>query len=125
MIWLSTLAGTQECSIYFDIRDIDLRRTGNATEGVIRGLLGDGRRELWGEVFLGDAPRVQILPEWNDGGEVEGFDAEIDESLLKQQLLATVQKVFSRVGTLLSFDLLPAENSAHYTAQKESSHLAA
>ncbi len=125
MIWLSTLAGTQERSIYFDIRDIDLRRTGNATEGVIRGLLGDGHRELWGEVFLGTVPRVQILSEWSADGEVEGFDAEIDESLLKQQLLAAVQSVFSRIGTLTSFDLLPAENLNHPQTQKERGYLAA
>jgi len=125
MIWLSTLAGTQERSIYFDIRDIDLRRTGTATEGVIRGLLGDGRRELWGEVFLGTAPRVQILSEWSADGEVEGFDAEIDESLLKQQLLVSVQRVFSRIATLTCFDPLPAESFQPPQTQKSSDYLAA
>ena len=53
MIWLSPTSGTEECSIYFDIRDIDLQWRENVTSGVVRGLLGDGSRELWGEVFLG------------------------------------------------------------------------
>jgi hypothetical protein len=125
MIWLSTLAGTQERSIYFDIRDIDLQRTGTATEGVIRGLLGDGHRELWGEVFLGAAPQVQILSEWSADGEVEGFDAEIDESLLKQQLLVSVQRVFSRIGDLSPFDLLPTEHCNYPHPPKERDYLAA
>ena len=124
MIWLSTMAGTQECSIYFDIRDIDLRHTGNATEGVIRGLLGDGRRELWGEVFLGAVSRVQILSEWSDAGEVEGFDEAIDESLLQQQLLAAVQAVFNRIASLSSLDPHPPLAFASNPAQQECGFLA-
>jgi hypothetical protein len=110
MIWLLTTAGTQECSIYFEIRDIEVRHTGSGSEGVVRGLLGDGLRELWGEVFLGETPGVQILSEWNDAGEVEGFDETVDEALLKQQLLASVQKVFSRIGNMAPYELLPELN---------------
>jgi len=53
MIWLSPTSGIEECSIYFEIRDIDLKCRGDVTSGVVRGLLGDGSCELWGEVFLG------------------------------------------------------------------------
>ncbi|HEY5673903.1 MAG TPA: hypothetical protein VIR78_09380 [Malonomonas sp.] len=115
MIWLSTLAGTQECSIYFEIRDIEVRRTGSGAQGVVRGLLGDGRRELWSEVFLGETPEVQILPEWSDAGEVEGFDAALDEALLKQQLLVSVQKIFSRIGRMASFEPPYAVHSEQQT----------
>ncbi len=125
MIWLSTTAGMQEFSIYFEIRDIDIRRTGNATEGVIRGLLGDGRCELWSEVFLGDKPRVQILPEWTEGGEVDELDSSIDESVLKRQLLGAVQEVFDQIGRLTSPALLPSVVLASEVTHKRNKHLAA
>ena len=64
MIWLSPTNGTNDCSIYFEIRDIDLQCHGNVTSGVVRGLLGDGYCELWGEVFLGSVEYAQILPVW-------------------------------------------------------------
>lgn len=93
MIWLSPMAGTEEGSIYFDIRDIVLQRTTSGHKGLIRGLLGDGALELWGEIYLGHSSKVQILPQWTDDGQVESFSAAIDESLLKIQLLAEVEKV--------------------------------
>ncbi len=91
MIWLSPTSGTEECSIYFDIRDIDLKWHENTTSGVVRGLLGDGLRELWGEVFLGAEESAQILPVWTDSGEVESFSAAVDESLLLRQMLTEVK----------------------------------
>ncbi len=100
MIWLAPMSGTEEGSIYFDIRDIALQRTGNGTEGVVRGLLGDGRLELWGEVHLGSSPQVQVLPLWTDDGQVENFTVAVDEGLLKAQLLEAVQQVFATVGAL-------------------------
>ncbi len=99
MIWLSPMTGTKECSIYFDIRDIDLRRTGKTTEGVVRGLLGDGQRELWGEVCLSKNSHAQILPLWGDDGQIETFDDSVDESLLQSQLLAAVESLFARIAT--------------------------
>lgn len=102
MLWLSALADTQECPIYFEIRDIEVRQTGSEAQGVVRGLLGDGRRELWSEVFLGATPSVQILSEWSETGGVEGFDAAIDEAMLKQQLLAGVETLFARIGRMAS-----------------------
>ena len=100
MIWLAPMSGTEEGSIYFDIRDIVLQRTGNGTEGVVRGLLGDGQLELWGEVHLGNSPRVQVLPLWTDDGQVKNFAVTVDEGLLKAQLLEAVQQVFATVGAL-------------------------
>ena len=91
MIWLSPTSGTEECSIYFEIRDIDLRWRGNVTSGVVRGLLGDGSCELFGEVFLGDEESAKILPVWTDSGTVESFSAAVDESLLLEQMLAEVK----------------------------------
>jgi hypothetical protein len=91
MIWLSPTSGIEECSIYFEIRDIDLRWHGHVVSGAVRGVLGDGSRELWGEVFLGDEESAQILPVWTDGGEVESFPVAVDESLLLEQMLAEVK----------------------------------
>ncbi|MCK5825682.1 MAG: hypothetical protein KAG93_01505 [Desulfuromusa sp.] len=91
MIWLSPTSGTEECSIYFEIRDIDLQWRGNVTSGVVRGLLGDGSCELFGEVFLGDEESAKILPVWTESGAVESFSAAVDESLLLEQLLAEVK----------------------------------
>ena len=125
MIWLSTMAGTQLCSIYFEIRDIEIRRTGTATEGVVRGLLGDGRCELWSEVFLGDAPRAQILPQWTDAGQVEGLDVAIDESELQQQLLTAVQSVFAQFRTLPALGGLTTATNENSRSQKLNGFLAA
>ena len=98
MIWLSPTSGTEECSIYFDIRDIDLKWRENTTSGVVRGLLGDGLRELWGEVFLGAEESAQILPVWTENGEVESFSSVVDESLLLEQMLAEVKTLLPRMG---------------------------
>jgi len=64
MIWLSPTSGTEECSIYFEIRDINLQWHENMTSGVVRGLVGDGSRELLGEGFLWVGESAQILPLW-------------------------------------------------------------
>lgn len=93
MIWLSPTSGTNNCSIYFEIRDIDLQCHGDINSGVVRGLLGDGYCELWGEVFLGSVEYAQILPVWTESGEVESFSTAVDESLLQQQMLSEV-KIF-------------------------------
>lgn len=100
MIWLAPMSGTEEGSIYFDIRDIALQQIGNGTHGVVSGLLGDGQLELWGEVHLGRSSYVQILPLWTDDGQVESFAVTVDEGLLKEQLLDAVEKVFVSVAAL-------------------------
>lgn len=104
MIWLASMAGVEEGSVYFEIRDIALRRTGNGCTGVVAGLLGDGQRELWGEVHLSSSPQVQILPQWTDDGRVESFSLAVDEGLLKEQLLDAVQTLFAGIGTLPTVD---------------------
>ena len=91
MIWLSPTSGTEECSIYFEIRDIDLQWREHTVSGAVRGLLGDGSREFLGEVFLGDSESAQVLPIWTETGEVESFSAAVDEALLLEQMLAEVK----------------------------------
>lgn len=98
MIWLSPTTGTEEANVYFEIRDIALQPTGDGAAALIRGLLGDGQREIWGEVQLGRNAEVQLLPCWTDAGEVESLIAAVDEDLLKEQLLEAVQKLFATVN---------------------------
>lgn len=112
MIWLSPMAGTEEGSVYFTVRDITLQQTENRTDGLIRGLLGDGQREIWSEVLLGRNPSVRILPLWTDDGQVEALSTSIDEELLKEQLLEAVQKLFSTVGVWSGTDSSGIDN--HY-----------
>ncbi len=100
MIWLSATVGTQERSVYFDIRDIDVRRTGSFTEGIVRGVLGDGQREFWGEVSLGEAVQVSILPFWEEDEKPTCFDEGIDPQLLQEQLAESVVKVFHGIVQL-------------------------
>ena len=107
MIWLSPMAGTEEGSVYFDIRDIALQSNGNQTQGLIRGLLGDGQQEVWGEVQLGKNPQVRILPVWTEDGALESLSAAVDEELLQQQLLETVQKVIATIGALVGTERTP------------------
>ena len=95
MIWLTPMAGTEEGSVYFQIRDISLRQNGTESCGIIGGLLGDGCHEVWGEVEFGMKPQVRILPLLTDAGEVETLSAAVDEELLKAQLLESVQEVFA------------------------------
>lgn len=99
MIWLSPANGTKECSIYFDIRDIDLQYTEGQSTGVVRGLVGDGACELWGEVFLGRREFAQILPLWTESGIIETFPEEVDESLLLQEMLSVVKNLKFMVGS--------------------------
>jgi hypothetical protein len=106
MIWLAPMAGTSECSIYFDIRDIDVRQTGNGTEGMVRGIVGDGRSEFWGEISLGESRQVNILPFWEDEGKPASFDDAVDLFLLKTQLAESVAKVFSAIGRLTAGERL-------------------
>lgn len=106
MIWLSPMAGTRECSVYFDIRGIDLRRTGSATVGVVRGIVGDGCCEAWGEIVLGEALQVNILPFWDEDERQGDFDEAVDLPLLKQQLAEAVTKVFSGIGQLTAGERL-------------------
>ncbi|MDB4470861.1 hypothetical protein N9063_01105 [Deltaproteobacteria bacterium] len=110
MIWLSPMTGTEEGSVYFDVRDITLQQTDNGTDGLIRGLLGDGQREIWGEVQLGKNPQVRILPLWTDDGQIESLSAAIDEELLKEQLLDAVQKLFAAVGGWSTSSHMDREN---------------
>jgi len=107
MIWLSPASGTAECSIYFEIRDINLQCCGDVTSGVVRGLLGDGSRELWGEVFLGAAEPAQILPVWTETGEGESFSAAVAESLLLQQMLAEVKTLIPGIGNIGNYNPSP------------------
>ncbi len=106
MIWLSPNSGTLQGSIYFDMRDIEFRRTGSNIEGVVQGLLGDGQRELWGEVKIGADPQVNILPLWTEEGLVESFSDHIDEADLKQQLLDAINAAFASFGSMSAPDQL-------------------
>lgn len=117
MIWLSPMAGTAEGSVYFEIRDISLQQTGNQSEGLIQGLLGDGQREVWAEVHLGKQPQAKILPLWTDEGQVESLGAEIDEELLEVQLLDAVQKLFSVIGTWTSGNTSRISDDSGLTAR--------
>ncbi|WP_321370282.1 hypothetical protein [uncultured Desulfuromusa sp.] len=125
MIWLSPANGTKECSIYFDIRDIDLQYSEGQSIGVVRGLVGDGSCELWGEVFLGRREFAQILPLWTESGKIETFSEDVDESLLLQEMLSIVKNLQFMVGSskenLSSF----MHQSLELTSQSQAHCLAA
>jgi hypothetical protein len=125
MIWLSPMAGTEEGSVYFDVRDITLQQIDTGTDGLIRGLLGDGQREIWGEVQLGKNPQARILPLWTDDGQVESLSAAIDEELLKEQLLEAVQKLFTTVGVWSASSHIDSENIVSLKNQENRHWLAA
>jgi len=95
MIWMTPMAGTEEGSVYFQIRDISMRQNGFESFGLISGLLGDGHQEVWAEVEFGKRPEVRILPLLTDSGQVESLSAAVDEELLKIQLLEVVQEVYT------------------------------
>ena len=99
MIWLSPASGTKECSVYFDIRDINVKFSAGRLTGVIRGLVGDGSCELWGEVFLGDAEFSQILPVWSETGAIESFSEAVDETLLLREMLTAVKDLPLMLGS--------------------------
>ncbi len=121
MIWLSPMIGTEEGSVYFEIRDIVFQQTGNEREGLIRGLLGDGQCEVCTEVQLGKNPQVRIIPVWTDAGEVETLSVAVDEELLKEQLLEAVQRLFAIVGGR-SFTNLTADKSRVYKSVLKENH---
>ena len=125
MIWLSPTSGTEECSIYFDIRDIDLQWRENMTSGVVRGLVGDGLQELWGEVFLGEKESAQILPVWIESGEIESFSAAVDESLLLEQMLAEVKTLLPGMENIGNNSRSPDWQNSDVTTYCLSDNLAA
>ncbi|MCF6265544.1 MAG: hypothetical protein L3J57_03240 [Desulfuromusa sp.] len=125
MIWLSPASGTKECSIYFDIRDIDLQCSGAESTGVIRGLIGDGSCEFWGEVFLGDEEYAQILPVWSESGGIESFSDAVDQSLLLEQMLSEVKSLLQRMNSARECNQLFAGVSRKSTEYCPTHHLAA
>ena len=125
MIWLSPASGTEECNIYFEIRDIDLQCHGDITSGVVRGLIGDGLCELVGEVFLGVEESAQILPLWDESGVVESFPAVVDESLLLQQMLAEVKALLPKIGNIGNYHRSPDRQNPDPVAGCSAHNLAA
>ena len=121
MIWLSPASGTKECSIYFDIRDIDLQFSEGRSTCVVRGLLGDGSNELWGEVSLGQEEFAKILPLWTEIGGIESFSDAVDEDLLQQEMLFSVKDLLHEIGSTIDtnpfFERLNPKLSSHYPTQ--------
>jgi hypothetical protein len=100
MIWLSSAQGTGERSIYFDIRNIDLVWHERRPCGSIRGVIGDGCSEIWGDIQLGQEDSAQLLPVWHDNGVVETLSADLDGELLAQQLLVATRDFLEEKGLL-------------------------
>jgi len=125
MIWLSPASGTKECSIYFDIRDIDLQISAGRSAGVVRGLVGDGSCELWGEVFLGHREFAQILPVWTESGTIESFPDEVDEALLLQEMLSAVKNLFHRASSIRENNSPYLQQNSEFSAHCPNHHLAA
>jgi hypothetical protein len=125
MIWLSPANGTKECSIYFDIRDIDLQFSAGRSTGVVRGLVGNGSCELWGEVFLGQREFAQILPVWTESGTIESFSDEVDETLLLQEMLSAVKNLLLRVGSIRENISPYLQHNSEFSAHPLTHHLAA
>lgn len=101
MIWLSPSTGTEESSVYFDIRDVKLKYHGDWVSGEIRGLIGDGAAEIWGEVVFGAEETARLLPWWREDGEIESLAVDIDEALLLRRLLEET-KLFLRDKGLIA-----------------------
>ena len=125
MIWLSPANGTKECSIYFDIRDIDLQSSAGRSTGVVRGLVGNGSCELWGEVFLGQREFAQILPVWTESGTIESFPDEVDETLLLQEMLSAVKHLLHKVGSIRESISSNSVQNSGFSAHPLTHHLAA
>ena len=90
MIWLSSANELEARSLYFDIRNIDLHSHGDSISRVVRGVLGDGAWEIWGEVHCGEQESVQLLPVWTDSGEVISVPEDIDDIELGKALQQAV-----------------------------------
>ncbi|MEE4253417.1 MAG: hypothetical protein V2I50_05175 [Desulfuromusa sp.] len=125
MIWLSPANGTKECSIYFDIRDIDLQFSEGRSTGIVRGLVGNGSCELWGEVFLGHKEFAQILPVWTETGVMESFSDEVDETLLLHEMLSAVKNMLLRVGSIRENISYNSVQNSEVSAHPLTHHLAA
>jgi len=125
MIWLSPANGTKECSVYFDIRDIDVQLSEGRSTGVVRGLVGDGSCELWGEVFLGKKEFAQILPVWTETGAIESFSDEVDEVLLLQEMLSAVKSLLLKVGSIRENIASNMQQNLEFSAHSLTHHLAA
>lgn len=100
MIWLSIPAENGQRSVYFDIREMDLRHKEGGTSGLVQGLIGDGRMECWAEVDLGEDHRVAILPFWDESGNCSEPDLVEQLPTLKEHLREAMTGLCGRIGDL-------------------------
>ena len=100
MIWLSSPQGSSDRSIYFDIRHIDLAWQERRPSGSVRGVIGDGCSEIWGDIQLGQEDSAQLLPVWHENGEVETLAVDLDTELLAQQLVTATRNFLQEKGLL-------------------------
>lgn len=100
MIWLSSPQGNSERSIYFDIRNIDLAWQERRPSGSVRGVIGDGGSEIWGEVRLGPEDSVQLLPVWHENGDLETLADGLDADLLALELVTATRGFLEEKGLL-------------------------
>lgn len=123
MIWLATADVSPAQNFYFEIRDVALNYAGHAPFGIVRGIVGDGCRELWSEVELGHREQARILPVLSETGEIESFDGDIDEDLLAEQILEEVKARFLRSAPQqrcgISLDAVRETGAQWRTSQRE------
>lgn len=91
MIWLSVDSTHNEINVYFDVRHVEFDVTKSTHTIVVRGLLGDGCCENWGEVTLGTEEKAQVLAVWDESGNIECLRSDIDETVLSEEMIAAAK----------------------------------
>ncbi len=111
MIWFPTYEQNFAQNCYFDIRDAEIQYRHKTFSGMVSGILGIDEKEFWAEISIGTEWAIQILPIWNDDGQVDNLPESLNPDLLKTALADEVKKVLP--------DFRPVRYSAtpHYSEQ--------
>lgn len=125
MVWLSSNCGSSQYSLYFDIRDVDLKYQNGMISGVVSGLVGNGVCENWGEVFLGGNESAQILPYWDDSGEIEQLTDYLDEEVLLDQLIREAKTYLKRSDIINSLNTVVQQQQESLALSCQDDKLAA
>jgi|GEM_PF-3038305 len=125
MVWLSSNCGSNQCNLYFDIRDVDLKYQNGVLSGVVSGLVGNGVCENWGEVFLGTQESARILPYWDETGEIEQLTDYLDEKDLCDQLILEAKSYLKHSDIISSLNLVVEQQQESLALSCQGEKLAA
>lgn len=92
MIWLSAMHGQSDVSYYFSPQSFELSCSEGVSQGIIKGVFGDGAEEVLTEISLGAQEYVKFLPLWSEFDGIASFPQSGEERILGSLLLDEIKQ---------------------------------